>query len=617
MMVHRITLGVLIILVGASLGGCQRNRPVQAPVLSPVTASESSLTQPIQSSTPIILTLTSTHTKIVPTNTYTPEPSRTDTPVVLNPILTPALAVYPMFTDENGVAMAPIPQGEFLMGSSLTREADLSERPQHTVYLDAFYIDIYEVTNAMYSLCIQSGACTPPHEVSSYDREHYFGLVDFANYPVVKVDWEQAMTFCKWRGAELPTEAQWEKAARGALSGKEYPWGDAMVDCSLANAAGCVLDTTPVGSYPPNGFGVYDMAGNVSEWIRDWYDEEYYSSRSVWSNPLGPSSGSHRMLRGGSWYDGPWPIRAAYRDYNLLGDWYFNWGFRCSRLAASMDLASVPVMAQMSVLLTQTASFQTPVVTLTPTPEPLPVITEIQDDQGAEMIFIPAGDFTMGSAIQSEEKPPHSVFLDAFFIDKYEVTNAQYKVCVQSGSCTPPHERKSGQRSSYYNNSSFAEYPVIYVDWEQAKTYCEWRGGRLPTEAEWEKAARGVDGRKYPWGNQAPDCALANYGSDELLADACVGDSSAVGSYPQGASPYGVLDMAGNVWEWVQDWFRDDYYSSMDTWFNPPGPDSGESRGLRGGGYTSERVTLRASYRGFMFPEITDEVIGFRCVRVP
>ncbi|MBI4671260.1 MAG: SUMF1/EgtB/PvdO family nonheme iron enzyme [Chloroflexi bacterium] len=257
-----------------------------------------------------------------------------------------------------------------------------------------------------------------------------------------------------------------------------------------------------------------------------------------------------------------------------------------------------------------TAPTEIPRATGTNPPAPTPRVGEERVIGGAPMMFVPAGEFLMGSSdadkdASDDEKPQHRVFLDAYWMDKFEVTNAQYKKCVDAGKCQPPNPTRSYTRKSYYGNAQYDDYPVIYVSWTDAKTFCESAGKRLPTEAEWEKAARGTDARIYPWGNTF-DKNLLN------SADGGKGDTTSVGNYPQGASPYGVMDMAGNVWEWVADWYDASYYQNSPQ-SNPQGPSSGESRVLRGGSFYSDAVHVRAADRD-RFILTRSDVIGFRCV---
>ncbi len=160
-------------------------------------------------------------------------------------------------------------------------------------------------------------------------------------------------------------------------------------------------------------------------------------------------------------------------------------------------------------------------------------------------------------------------------------------------------------------NKAYDNYPVIYVDWNQAKAYCEWaNGGKdgLPSEAQWEKAARGPNSNKYPWGNQAPDSSYANYNQN-------IGDTTEAGSYEKGASPYGAMDMAGNVWEWVNDWYADKYDQTDIS--NPQGPNSGSYRVLRGGRWFNSSRLIRAAYRYYNLPSNRYSGIGFRCFSSP
>lgn len=220
--------------------------------------------------------------------------------------------------------------------------------------------------------------------------------------------------------------------------------------------------------------------------------------------------------------------------------------------------------------------------------------------------------FLMGSDTgPKDEHPAHVVTVSSFRIDRYEVTNERYAACVEDGVCTAPTLTSSHRRSDYYRNPDFADYPVIFVDWNQAQRFCQYAGGRLPTEAEWEKAARGDDmkERTYPWGEAPASCELANLGG----AAGCVGDTDRIGRRPAGQSPFGAMDMAGNVWEWVSDWYDNDYYKTSVS-IDPQGPKEGRLKVMRGGCWKSGADSLRVSCRKAELPATWAYNIGFRCV---
>ncbi len=236
----------------------------------------------------------------------------------------------------------------------------------------------------------------------------------------------------------------------------------------------------------------------------------------------------------------------------------------------------------------------------------------ITSERGDEMLLVPAGAFTRGSAEGfPDEVPVHEVYVDAFYMDKLEVTNEDYQACVEDGACEPPRrmdcctEQPGGYVAwpEYFGNPEFNDYPVIFISWFDARDYCEWRGDRLATEAEWEKASRGTDGRMYPWGNEAPTPDLLNYtwpwpGGE--YEERPLYTTSPVGSYPDGASPYGILDLAGNVYEWTYDRYAADYYE-VTPYENPTGPTEGEFRVTRGGSFFNQAFRNRSANRNNAF----------------
>ena len=229
-------------------------------------------------------------------------------------------------------AMVLIPDGVFLMGDTLN-EGYTHDLPVHEVYLDAYYIDAYEVTNAQYKKFIDATG----HPAPAYWDNPIFNA---PNQPVVGVSWYDAVAYAEWSGKRLPTEAEWEKAARGGLEGMRYPWGNTLAhnDANYDGTGGIDIWTysAPVGSFPPNGYGLYDMAGNVLEWCLDWYDPDYYSI-SPRNNPKGPDTGTYRVLRGGSWH--------SYFEFVLRVTNRLNYrptntdsavGFRCAEVSNSV-----------------------------------------------------------------------------------------------------------------------------------------------------------------------------------------------------------------------------------------------------------------------------------------
>ncbi len=234
----------------------------------------------------------------------------------------------------------------------------------------------------------------------------------------------------------------------------------------------------------------------------------------------------------------------------------------------------------------------------------VPVDTKVSTVDGMMQVYVPEGEFIMGSNENPnlKEYPEHPVYLDAFWMDKYEVSNAMYGKCVASGACFEPVPRLN----PYYGKWVYRNLPVVYVNWYAAEAYCAWAGRRLPTEAEWEKAARGTDARYFPWGNSKANPRLVNFSETLFL------ESLPVTRYPMGASPYGALNMAGNVREWVSDWFFNKYYFES-PYENPMGPETGTERSLRGGAYDAVLDDITAFRRFKHEPDSAGLSRGFRC----
>jgi formylglycine-generating enzyme required for sulfatase activity len=294
--------------------------------------------------------------------------------------------------------------------------------------------------------------------------------------------------------------------------------------------------------------------------------------------------------------------------------------------SSTRTVQAIALLATRTPTMTVTVSPTIPIVatatkeiTLTPANTPTSSLgigsTKTWDKDGMVSVFVPAGEFMMGagsndSKAENDEKPQHKVMLDAFWIDRTEVTNAMYALCVQARVCRSPLDTSSATRGFYFGNAKYDNFPVIYVRWVDAQAYCGWSGRRLPTEAEWEKAARGIDQRIYPWGNELPKDKITSL----LNSGERTGDTTAVGSYPQGVSFYGALDMAGNVLEWAADWFA--AYNTGDL-VNPLGPSSGGAHVVRGGSWWTIDELARTTNRAGLTPGENYDDLGFRCAASP
>lgn len=267
-----------------------------------------------------------------------------------------------------------------------------------------------------------------------------------------------------------------------------------------------------------------------------------------------------------------------------------------------------------------------PTDTPAPTETPMPQLNDtwIRPADGMTMVYVPAGSFLMGSVAgdpeaDDDEFPRHEVTLDGFWLDQTEVTNAQFVAFLNAeGNQTQEgvtwlnfdtNAQIMTEGNPFSVETGFENHPIIYVTWYGANAYCAWVGGQLPSEAQWEYAARGSENLRYPWGNEAPDNTRLNYNSNE-------NGTVAVGSYPNEASWVGALDMAGNVWEWTNDWYDSDYYAESPS-ENPSGPTEGDRGVLRGGGWFNAASNVRAAFRSNDSPAGSNYFIGFRCVALP
>ena len=574
--------------------------------------------------------------------------------------------------DPTPTGMVLVPAGEFQMGSN-DPEAYNDEQPEHTVFIDAFYIDRYEVTNAQYQQFVLANPSWQKHRIDSVfhsgDYLKEWNGNDYpsgkANHPVASVSWYAAMAYAKWAGKRLPTEAEWEKAARSGWVGQKYLWHDG-VDSSKTNYDKNVGDTTAVGKYPPNSYGLYDMTGNVWEWCLDEYNADFYSISSrenphAGANPVDwdisdlTSIQTDRVLRGGSWGADSGSLRIAYRFRLNPASAYLDCGFRCvmsqsdpspgrNGIAPQKEKAPPPAEPQSQSVSTGRNDIAPQKEEESPPPQqdqrvlPPGPSTELPlqkeevpptEPQGESvstgrneptppkgMVLIPAGEFQMGSTYltNKESQPVHTVYLDAFYIDTHEVTVGAYKQFLK--------ETQGKQRLSPIaeKHSPTDEHPIVDVSWHDAMAYAQWAGKRLPTEAEWEKAARGPDQfEHYPWAGE-------DIGSSQANFNGTFGGILPVGRFkPNG---YGLYDIAGNVFEWCLDPFFNDFYENSPA-KNPFAGFQHKTRDetiadfksvkgqrvIRGGTWKSEPLNVRVDLRNKADGTNGYTNVGFRCVK--
>lgn len=484
--------------------------------------------------------------------------------------------------------------------------------PQLTASLDTFKIDKLEVTNARYKACVTAGVCQPVPEAGP-------GAEDEPVYAF----YSEAQHYCQWVGKRLPTEAEWEKAARGA-DGRLFPWGDEWQADRVA------LEISPVGSHPKDvsPYGVLDMAGNIGEWTQSRLIAYPGHANPALFNRNLPVERGALAYDWGLWAGALTVSRAYGADIA---------GFRCVAGGEPLPVAEVVVSYE-------------PMV-----PSPPPTATAVDLSQ---MVEIPAGPFLRGvdeqnmktfireyskhfiqtytqaevEKIYRDTRPQQSVYLDRYYIDRFPVTITEFVEFLNvlgehRWSCggwrcadvdeVEVYDLSRPNEISYKNKQYKAKYeesyPVSVATWYGVQAYCAWRGKHLPTEAEWEKAARGTDGRLYPWGNEFDPRVREHSASP-------TGAKDPIGSKPYLASPYGVEDVIGiyTYGEWVADWYAEDYYGRADSTNNPQGPTEGEEKVRRGG---SRAVEVGIPDRDRVHPLFESASVPstsvFRCVYTP
>jgi sulfatase modifying factor 1 len=565
----------------------------------------------------------------------------------------------------DGLGYVLLPPGEFQLGCVPGDDCEAEDRrdesPRHRVRLTrGVWMGRTEVTVEAFGRFVEATGRRTTAELDGWSV--FFdgrkpvrrsgidwrspGFEQGPRHPAVVVSWYDAQAYCSWAGGRLPTEAEWEYAARGGQDGRKFVWGDeptprvdGLAQANVADeSAGRAypgwktvpgyddgfVHTAPVASFAANGYGLFDMEGNAAEWCADWYDERAYAQEGA--DPKGPGTGEARVVRGGSWVDEPSFLRTSRRYFDPPATHKGFIGFRCVLDAAPPKR---PDRAEPADKARSRAGER-------------PARSEERD----AYVSIAPGSFQMGcvagdASCLKDEKPARRVELTrGFRLGRTEVTVEAFRAFVAATGYTTTAEsdgwslafdgrslvKKPGVSWRSPGFEQGPRHPVVHVSWYDASSYCAWRGGRLPSEAEWEYAARGgLTPARYLWGEApAPLSAGARQANvaDETLKRAHPGQrviagyddgfayTAPVGSFA--ANPFGLFDAAGNAAEWCADSYDESYYAAgIDR--DPAGPPFGLARMIRGGSWLDDASNLRASYRVRDAPGYHDALVGFRC----